>query len=131
MISDMRTTFLRHLIGFGPLVAGPLDPKQTKAWMAPFFHDAAVRRDLRKVFGKVKAKDLDDVTSRLGRYDRPVLVCWGVGDRMFRLAHAKELVAVFPDARLVEIADARTFVSLDQPETLAREVAAFAPAPLA
>jgi pimeloyl-ACP methyl ester carboxylesterase len=126
LLQPTRSTLLRHL-NFRPLVSGPLDADQTRAWITPGLRDGAVRRDLRKLFSGVKPKELDDVGSRLGRFDRPVLLCWGAKDPFFRLAHARRLAATFPDARLVEIPDARTFVPLDQPTRLADEIAAFVP----
>jgi pimeloyl-ACP methyl ester carboxylesterase len=128
LLQPMRSTFLRQL-NFRPLVvgSGSLDARQTRAWITPALTDGAVRRDLRKLFSGVKPKDLDEVGSRLGRFDRPVLLCWAPKDPFFRLAHARRLAAAFPDARLVEIPDARTFVPLDQPDHLADEIAAFVP----
>lgn len=129
LMQPTRSTFVRHHAGFGPLVAGDLDPAQTRGWMAPFLDDRALRRDLRKLLSRVRPRELEEVGSRLGRYDRPVLVCWAPKDPYFKLDHARRLVDAFPDARLVEIPDARTFVSLDQPERLADEIAAFAAVP--
>jgi pimeloyl-ACP methyl ester carboxylesterase len=126
LLQPMRSTFVRHL-NFRPLVAGSLDADQTRAWLTPTLTDGAVRRDLRKLFSGVRPKELDEVGSRLGRFDRPVLLCWAPEDRFFKIAHARRLAATFPDARLVEIPDARTFVSLDQPDRLADEIAAFVP----
>jgi pimeloyl-ACP methyl ester carboxylesterase len=126
LLQPMRSTFVRHL-NFRPLVAGSLDADQTRAWITPGLTDGAVRRDARKLFSGVKPKELDEVGSRLGRFDRPVLLCWAPEDRFFKLAHARRLATTFPDARLVEIPDARAFVPLDQPDRLADEIAAFVP----
>ncbi len=57
----------------------------------------------------------------------PVLLVWGAKDRFFKLDFARRLADVFPDARLVEIEGGLTFVPLDHPERLAREIAALAP----
>jgi pimeloyl-ACP methyl ester carboxylesterase len=126
LLQPTRSTFFRHL-NFRPLVAGPLDADQTRAWITPVLTDGAVRRDLRKLFSKVSPKELDEVGSRLDRFSRPVLLCWAPKDPFFRLKHAQRLAATFPDARLVEIPDSRAFVPLDQPERLAHEIAAFVP----
>ena len=45
---------------------------------------------------------------------------------MFPISLAHRLAAILPDARLVEIDDARTFVAEDQPARLAELVVAFA-----
>ena len=58
---------------------------------------------------------------RLGR----VLLAWGENDRFFRLELAKRLEQLFPDARLVRFHEGLTFLSLDEPDRLATEIAAF------
>jgi pimeloyl-ACP methyl ester carboxylesterase len=126
LLQPTRSTFIRHL-NFRPLVAGPLDAEQTRAWITPVLQDRAVRRDLRKLFSKISPKELNEVGSRLHQFPRQVLLCWAPKDPFFRLKHAQRLEATFLDARLVEIPDARTFVPLDQPERLADEITAFVP----
>lgn len=54
-----------------------------------------------------------------------MLLAWAAQDRFFTLDLAHRLAAAFPDARLVEIADALTLVALDQPARLAEEIATF------
>jgi pimeloyl-ACP methyl ester carboxylesterase len=120
-----RLGFMRDRVGYGPLVTGRPDPELTRAWAAPFLSDRGVRRDTRKLTAQVRPRDLADVGTRLGRFDRPVLLCWGAKDPFFKLKLAHRLQEAFPDARLVEL-EARTFVSVDQPERLAQEIAAFA-----
>ena len=95
--------------------------------MEPCLSDADVRRDTAKF-----ARAADPATcwtwpTRLGRFERPVLLVWGAKDRFFKLDFARRLADVFPDARLVEIEGGLTFVPLDHPERLAREIAALAP----
>jgi pimeloyl-ACP methyl ester carboxylesterase len=128
LLRPMNLTFLRNL-NFRPLIAGKIDSEQTRAWITPARTQSAVRRDLRKLFSGIKPKELEDVGSRLGRFTKPVQLAWAPKDPFFRIAHARRLADVFPDARLVEIPDARTFVPLDQPQRLADEIAAFAPVP--
>ena len=130
LAQPMRSRFVRHL-NFRPLVAkaASLDADRTRAWITPLLTDRAVRRDVRKLFSGIKPKDLADVGSRLGRFDRPVLLAWAPKDPFFRLAHARRLAATFPDAHLVEVPGARTFIPLDQPTPLATHIAAFVPQP--
>jgi pimeloyl-ACP methyl ester carboxylesterase len=54
-----------------------------------------------------------------------VLLTWAPGDRFFPLKYAERLAEETPNARLVQIPDARTFVSIDQPQRLEDEIAAF------
>ena len=55
-----------------------------------------------------------------------MLLCWAPVDPFFKIALARRLESTFPNARLVEFDDALTFVSLDQPERLAKEIGSFA-----
>jgi pimeloyl-ACP methyl ester carboxylesterase len=125
LIAMMQPTWLRHSrLGFGPLTAGPLDAALTRRWIAPLLADAGVRRDTARFMRAIAPADLLDVSTRLGRFAKPVLLVWGAADRFFKLDFGRRLAAAFPDVRLVEIEDGRTFVPLDEPERLAREILA-------
>lgn len=124
-MQSVRPRALRHsLLGFGGL-ARDLDPAMTRRWITPVLHDAGVRRDTAKFLQRVRPGDLLDVSTRLDRFDKPVLLLWGVADRFFKLRLAQRLATVFPKVTLVEIDGARTFVSLDEPARVADELAAF------
>jgi pimeloyl-ACP methyl ester carboxylesterase len=73
----------------------------------------------------MRPADLVDVSTRLPAFDRPVLLLWGAADRFFKLPLARRLAEAFPRARLVEIEGGRTFIPLDEPDRLAREISAF------
>ena len=60
-----------------------------------------------------------------------MLIAWAPEDRFFPVTDARRLAAVFPDARVVEIPDARTFISWDQPDRLAELIAETARPPAA
>ena len=68
--------------------------------------------------------DLTDVSTRLGRFTKPVTIVWGQRDRAFTPALGRRLAALFPNASLIEVPDARTFVSLDSPGAVIGAVAA-------
>lgn len=91
--------------------------------MRPYLTDAGVRRDVAAFARTARAGDLADVGSRLGGFEKPVLICWAPEDPFFKIAMGRRLADAFPNARLVEVPGARTFVALDQPEVLAREIA--------
>ena len=127
LLETMRVAGLRNgLPGFGGLVERRLTSAETWRWVAPYLTDADVRRDVAAFARGWDRADLVDVATRLPRFDRPVLLCWAPADRFFRIELAHRLLADFPDARLVELPDAKTFVALDQPGRLAEEIAAFA-----
>jgi pimeloyl-ACP methyl ester carboxylesterase len=121
-----RLTMVRHsALGFGPLVARPLDAALTRRWATPVLTDAGVRRDTARFMRAMRPADLVDVSTRLRAFDRPVLLLWGAADRFFKLPLARRLAEAFPHARLVEIEGGRTFIPLDEPDRLASEISAF------
>jgi pimeloyl-ACP methyl ester carboxylesterase len=123
---SMRPKALRHsMLGYGGLAAKPLDPDLTLRWTRPLVADRAVARDAARFMRAVDPKDLLDVSTRLDRFDKPVLLVWGAADRFFKLSFAERLRDTFPNAQLVPVAGARTFVALDEPEVLAERIAQF------
>ena len=127
VMQGVRSARLRNgPLGFGPLVKRSLTAEETEGWVRPYLDDDAVRRDTARFLRGWRAGDLADVATRLQRFDRPVLLAWAPEDRFFRISLARRLLDVFPDARVVEVPGARTFVALDQPEALAGHIASFA-----
>jgi pimeloyl-ACP methyl ester carboxylesterase len=108
----------RWPIAYGWLSKRPVPDDVLDGWVQPFLTDAGVRRDARRFLAAVDPALLLDNATRLGEFDRPVLLAWAPEDRFFPVAHAHRLAALFPDARVVEIRDARTFISWDQPDRL-------------
>lgn len=129
LMAPMRVRFLRHsMLGFGPL-ATELDPALTRRWVDPVLRSRDVRRDAARFMAAIRPAELLEVSTRLPRFERPVLLAWGTSDRFFKLELGRRLAELFPDARLVEIEGSRTFVSLDAPDRLVEEiVSAFYPA---
>jgi pimeloyl-ACP methyl ester carboxylesterase len=127
VMQGMRPARLRNgILGFGPLTKRSLSSEETLGWVQPYLGQQAVREDTARFLRGWRPRDLADVATRLDRFDRPVLLAWAPEDRFFTMSLATRLLDVFPDSRLVEVADARTFVALDQPEELARQIAGFA-----
>ncbi len=131
VLQSMRSTFLRNSrLGFGGLVKRKIGAEESRAWVAPYLTDAGVRRDVAAFARGWSPADLADVATRLPGFTKPVLLCWGPDDGFFKIALGRRLESTFPNATLVEIPDALTFVSLDQPDRLATEIAGFhAPRP--
>jgi pimeloyl-ACP methyl ester carboxylesterase len=115
----------------GPLAFGMLispenvDPDVLDTWVRPYLSDGAVRRDTIKFLRSISNRYTIEAAETLRSFDRPTLIAWAPEDRFFKLRFAERLAKEIPNARLVRIEDSRTFVSEDQPERLAEEIASF------
>jgi pimeloyl-ACP methyl ester carboxylesterase len=111
----MRWEMLRSsALGYGLLINRP-DPDMTAAWLQPCRNDSRICRDLAALLRQVAKTDLTDVATRLSRFDKPVTLVWGQLDRCFSPSLGRRLAAAFGNGKLVEVPDAKTFVSLDNP----------------
>ncbi|HEX6753560.1 MAG TPA: alpha/beta hydrolase [Solirubrobacterales bacterium] len=110
---------------FRPFTKDPLPPELIASWMEPGLHDPDVKRDVKKVTVGMKKRYTLEAAEKLKRSELPILLTWAPGDRLFPLEYAQRLVGDTPNARLVEIPGARTFVPIDQPQRLADEIASF------
>jgi pimeloyl-ACP methyl ester carboxylesterase len=116
----------RGPLGFGLLIKRrPMDDEALRGYMAPFLADGRVRRDALKVLRGISNRQTIEAAERLREFDRPTLIAWAPEDRFFKLRFAERLASDIPNSRLVRIEDSRTFVSEDQPERLAEEIADF------
>ncbi len=131
-LMPMRSKAVRHsALGFGLLAAKPFDAAQTRAWVEPALTDAGIREDAARFVRAIDPQDLLGVSNRLGAFTGPALLVWGNGDRFFKVDFGRRLRDTFADARLVEIPGGKTFVPLDEPALLAKEIAAFSKRPAA
>ena len=111
---------------FKPFSMKPVPADLVASWMEPGLHDPGVKRDIRKVAVGMNKRYTLEAAEKLRNSDLPILLAWAPGDRFFPIKYAKRLAADTPNARIVEIPDAATFVPLDQPRRLADEIASFA-----
>jgi len=135
LVQPMRIRALqRGPMGFGMLISPEnIDPDVLDSWIRPYLGDGGVRRDTIKFLRSISNRYTIEAAEKLRSFDRPTLIAWAPEDRFFKLRFAERLAKEIPNARLVRIEDSRTFVSEDQPERLAEEIASFvretAPAP--
>jgi pimeloyl-ACP methyl ester carboxylesterase len=131
-MQPMRRPAARRLpMAYGWLTKRRLPDDVLDGWVQPFLRDAGVRRDARRVLAAIDPGVLFDNAPKLAAFEGPVLIAWAPEDRFFPLADAHRLAAQFPDARVVEIPDARTFIAWDQPDRLAELIADAARPPAA
>jgi pimeloyl-ACP methyl ester carboxylesterase len=110
---------------FRPFARTRIPDELVASWMAPGMHDPAVRLDLKKVTAGMNKRFTLDAAQKLRGSNLPILLTWAPGDRFFPISYAERLAAEVPNARIVQIPNAKTFVPLDQPQRVANEIAAF------
>jgi pimeloyl-ACP methyl ester carboxylesterase len=124
LMGPLRLRALRHSsLGYGLLINQP-DPRLTAAWLQPCLNDSRICRDLAALLRQVAKTDLTDVATRLPRFDKPVTLVWGQLDRCFSPNLGRRLAGVFSNGKLIEVPDAKTFVSLDNPDAVIDAIAA-------
>jgi pimeloyl-ACP methyl ester carboxylesterase len=109
---------------FGWLTHGDLPHDLIDGWVAAYFGDKGVRRDLRRLTAAMGDDDfMNKVAAELSAFTKPALLAWAADDKFFPAEHARRLAAILPDARVEMIPGSRTWVMRDQPERTAQLVA--------
>lgn len=122
LFATLSPTALRHSpLGFGLLANHP-DPELTASWIAPCRNDARISRNLATLLRHVAATDLTEVSTRFGQFTKPVTLVWGMADRCFTPSLAKRMAVLFPNATMIEVPGAKTFVALDNPSAVIEAV---------
>lgn len=117
---SLRFRPLRGLpLVLGRMVSAPIPHDLVDGWVVPLRTQRGVRRDLARYVRTTDYSGLDAIVDDLARLDVPVLVAWTTDDLVMPAEHGRRLAELVPDGRLVEIADSRTLVPLDQPAVLA------------
>ncbi|MBD9724989.1 alpha/beta hydrolase [Streptomyces caniscabiei] len=118
--------FRDHRDGYGGMSLRGIPPEIMADWFGPATRSRAVRRDFAKFATSAPGRGtLLEWSERLREYDRPVLVVWATEDRLMPREHGPRLAELYPQGRLVEIADSSTLVPEDQPERLAQVLREF------
>jgi pimeloyl-ACP methyl ester carboxylesterase len=110
---------------FKPFARTKIPDQLVASWMRPGLSDAAVKHDVKKVTVGMNKRYTLEAAEKLRSSELPVLLTWAPGDKFFPISYAERLARETPNARIVEIPDANTFVPLDQPQRLADEIATF------
>lgn len=120
----MRWAWARR-VAFHWLSKRPVPDEISAAWARPLLTDRRIRRNVNRFLRSIDNKETLAAADRLRSFERPVLLLWPCGAPYFPFEHAERWAAILPDARLVEVPDSYTFVSEDQPEFVAGEIAKF------
>jgi pimeloyl-ACP methyl ester carboxylesterase len=108
---------------YGWLTHGDLPHDLIDQWVAAYFADQDVRRDLRRLTSALGDDDfMNQIAAELATFTRPALLAWAADDKFFPAEHARRLAAILPDARVELIPGSRTWVMRDQPERTAQLV---------
>jgi pimeloyl-ACP methyl ester carboxylesterase len=126
LAQSMRIPANRRLpIAFGSLSKKRIDGELLDDWVLPVIDSAAIRRDVGKFIKGIHPDQTRKAAEKLADFKGPASFPWGADDRFFKISDAERLAEIIPDARVEPIADAKTFVSLDQPERVAELIGAF------
>jgi len=110
---------------FKPFAKTRIPNELIDSWMAPALHDRGVKHDTKKVTVGMNKRYTLEAAEKLSSSGLPLLLTWAPGDKLFPIKYAERLAGTTPNARIVQIPDAGTFVALDQPQRLADEIASF------
>ncbi|HST69436.1 MAG TPA: alpha/beta hydrolase [Solirubrobacterales bacterium] len=111
---------------FAPFAKKKIPADLIASWMEPAKSDPAVLRDAGKVTAGMNKRYTLEAAEKLRSSQLPIRLLWAPGDRVFPISYAERLAGEAGNAEIVRIADARTFVPLDQPGRVADEIADFA-----
>jgi pimeloyl-ACP methyl ester carboxylesterase len=110
---------------YGWVTKRPIEPAIMRSYTGPVRTNAGVRRDLARLLRAVDTRYTHEAAQALRGFDRPALVLWADGDRIFPRDHGRRLAALLPQGRFELVADSRTFIPEEQPERLAARVHQF------
>jgi pimeloyl-ACP methyl ester carboxylesterase len=114
----------RSPLAYGSLSKDAIPDELLDSWVLPL-RDAGVRDDARRFGGGMDPRYTLAAAAKLPSLEIPALLCWAERDRFFTIELGERLARTIPDAKLVRFRDSLTFVPLDEPEKLAKEIEAF------
>ncbi|HUH01232.1 MAG TPA: alpha/beta hydrolase [Kofleriaceae bacterium] len=127
LLQPLRLWPLRRLpIAFGWMSKRRVPNDVVDPWLRPLLTQREIRRDLLKYIRTVpKMAQLLEWAERQRSFQRPVLVVWAPEDRIMPREHGQRLADMFPNGRVIEIADSYTLIPEDQPVELASAIRRF------
>jgi len=111
---------------FAPFAKTKIPDALVASWMEPNKRSSAVRRDAAKVTAGMNKRYTLAAAQKLSESQLPIRLLWAPEDKLFPISYAERLAGACSNAKVVPIADASTFVPLDQPQRVAEEIAEFA-----
>jgi pimeloyl-ACP methyl ester carboxylesterase len=111
---------------FAPFAKTKLPDELVASWMEPATKDRGVMRDAKKVTVGLNKRYTLEAAEKLRGTQLPIRLLWAPGDKYFPISYAERLAGEVANAEIMRIPDAKTFVPLDQPDRVAKEIADFA-----
>ena len=123
---SVRFRFVQRLpTAYGWVTSRPIEPAIMRSYTEPVRANPGVRRDLARLLRAVDTRYTYEAAESLRGFDRPALVLWADGDRIFPREHGRRLAELLPQGRFELVSDSRTFISEEQPERLVARVRDF------
>ncbi len=110
---------------YGWVTSRPIEPAIMRSYTEPVRTNPGVRRDLTRLLRAVDTRYTYEAAESLRGFDRPALVLWADGDKIFPREHGRRLAELLPQGRFELVPDSRTFIPEEQPERLAARVRDF------
>jgi pimeloyl-ACP methyl ester carboxylesterase len=110
---------------YGFVTREPIEPAVMRSYTDPVRTIPGVRRDLARLLRAVDTRYTFEAAEALRYFDKPAVVLWADGDRIFPREHGRRLAELLPQGRFDLIADSRTFIPEEQPERLVEEIRRF------
>ncbi|WP_030408961.1 alpha/beta fold hydrolase [Streptomyces albus] len=115
----------RMRVSLGGMTKRRLPKELIARWYGPLLRSREIRRDFAKFCRSTDPDCYRKAAANLSSFTRPALVVWGAEDRMMPSATGRRLAQLLPNARYVEVPDARTLVPFDNPAGLTAELRRF------
>jgi pimeloyl-ACP methyl ester carboxylesterase len=103
---------------YGWVTRAPIEPEVMRSFTDPIRTNPGVRRDLARLLRAVDTEYTYAAAEALPSFDRPALVLWAAGDKIFPRRHGRRLAELLPQGRFELVAESRTFIPEDQPQAL-------------
>jgi pimeloyl-ACP methyl ester carboxylesterase len=110
---------------YGWVTSRPIEAEIMRSYTDPVRTIRGVRRDLASLLRAVDTRHTHEAAEALPTFDKPALVLWADGDKIFPREHGRRLANLLPRARFELVKDSRTFIPEEQPEALALLVRGF------
>jgi pimeloyl-ACP methyl ester carboxylesterase len=123
---SVQFRFVQRLpTAYGWVTSEPIEPAIMRSYTEPVRTNAGVRRDLTRLLRAVDTRYTYEAAESLRGFDRPALVLWADGDKIFPREHGRRLAELLPQGHFELVPDSRTFIPEEQPDRLAARVRDF------